>query len=163
MIGAQFAISAFMLALVAIVFMQNEKVKESSYVFPRSEIYTLERLDVESIRVRLDTLRHELEALPNIDSVAFSSQVPYEQNNSSWTISLEPGDAAGRFQLQYMSMSPEFFEAYDIRMLTGRPLSRDIGNDTRLDDSEVVNVIVNEMALEKLGISSPAEAINQRF
>jgi putative ABC transport system permease protein len=163
MIGAQFAISAFMLALVAIVFMQNEKVKESSYVFPRSEIYTLERLDVESIRVRLDTLRHELEALPNIDSVAFSSQVPYEQNNSSWTISLEPGDAAGRFQLQYMSMSPEFFEAYDIRMLAGRPLSRDIGNDTRLDDSEVVNVIVNEMALEKLGISSPAEAINQRF
>jgi putative ABC transport system permease protein len=62
-----------------------------------------------------------------------------------------------------MSMSPEFFEAYDIRMLAGRPLSRDIGNDSRLDDSEVVNVIVNEMALQKLGISSPAEAINQRF
>ena len=36
MIGGQFAISAFMLALVAIVFMQNERVKASSSEFPRS-------------------------------------------------------------------------------------------------------------------------------
>jgi putative ABC transport system permease protein len=163
MIGAQFAISAFMLALVAIVFMQNERVKESSYEFPRSEIYTLERLNVDSIEERLETLRHELEALPNIDAVAYASQVPYEQNNSSRTVSIEPGDEAGKFSLQYMSMSPEFLDTYDIRLFTGRPLSRDIANDTEREDSETVNVIVNEMALERLGISSPAEAINQRF
>jgi putative ABC transport system permease protein len=163
MIGAQFAISAFMLALVAIVFMQNEQVKESSYVFPRSEIFTLDRLNVDSIRDRLDTLRHELEALPNVDRVAYSSQVPYEQNNMSRTVSIEPGDEAGKFNLQYMSMSPEFLDAYDIRLLTGRPLSRDIANDTEYEDAETVNVIVNEMALERLGISSPAEAINERF
>ena len=62
-----------------------------------------------------------------------------------------------------MSMSPEFFRTYDIGMLTGRPLSRDMANDTNREESETVNVVVNEMALEKLGISSPAEAINQRF
>jgi putative ABC transport system permease protein len=163
MIGAQFAISAFMLALVAIVFMQNERVKESSYEFPRSEIYTLDRLNVDGIKERLETLRHELEALPNVDGVAFASQVPYEQNNSSRTVSIEPGDEAGKFSLQYMSMSPEFLETYDIRMLTGRPLSRDVTNDTEREDSETVNVVVNEMALERLGISSPAEAINKRF
>jgi putative ABC transport system permease protein len=163
MIGAQFAISAFMLALVAIVFMQNERVKESSYEFPRSEIYTLERLNVDSIEERLETLRHELEALPNVDGVAFASQVPYEQNNASRTVSIEPGDAAGKFSLQYMSMSPEFLDTYDIRLLNGRPLSRDIANDTEREESETVNVIVNEMALERLGISSPAEAINKRF
>ena len=77
MIGAQFAISAFMLAVVSIVFMQNEKVKESSYEFPRSEIYTMDRLFVEGIQDRLDTLKYELEALPNVSVVAYSSQVPY--------------------------------------------------------------------------------------
>ena len=66
MIGTQFAISAFMLALVAIVYMQNEKVKESSYEFPRSEIYTLDRLNIDTIRESFDTLRHELEALPAV-------------------------------------------------------------------------------------------------
>ena len=163
MIGAQFAISAFMLALVAIVFMQNEKVKESSYEFPRSEIYTLTRLNVDGIRDRLETLRHELEALPGVDSVSYASQVPYEQNNSSRSVSVEPGDEAGKFNLQLMSMSPEFLDTYDIRLLAGRELSRDIANDTEREESETVNVIVNEMLLEKLGISSPAEAINKRF
>jgi putative ABC transport system permease protein len=92
MIGAQFAISAFMLAVVAIVFMQNEKVKESSYIFPRSEIYTMDRLSVDGISDRLDTLKHELEALPNVETVAYSSQVPFEQNNSQRGVSLQPGD-----------------------------------------------------------------------
>jgi putative ABC transport system permease protein len=163
MIGAQFAISAFMLALVAIVFMQNEKVKESSYEFPRSEIYTLTRLNVDSIRDRLETLRRELEALPNVTSVSYASQVPYEQNNSARSVSIEPGDESGKFNLQFMSMSPEFLETYDIRLLAGRELSREISNDSEREESETVNVIVNEMALEKLGISSPGEAINKRF
>jgi putative ABC transport system permease protein len=48
-------------------------------------------------------------------------------------------------------------------MLAGRELSREISNDAEREDSETVNVIVNEMALEKLGFSSPAAAINQRF
>ncbi|MEJ2129926.1 MAG: ABC transporter permease [Woeseiaceae bacterium] len=163
MIGAQFAISAFMLALVAIVFVQNEKVKESSYEFPRSEIYTLARLNVDDIRDRLDTLRLELEALPNVDSVSYSSQVPYEQSNSSKTVSVQPGDEAGKFSLQFMSMSPEFFDTYDMRLLSGRFLSRDVLNDSEREDAEIVNVIVNELALKQLGIDSPAEAINQSF
>ena len=163
MIGAQFAISAFMLSLVTVVFMQNEKVKESSYIFPRSEIYTLGRLNPDSIRERLDTLRHELEALPNVDSFAVTSQVPYEQNNAQIDVTLQPGDEAGKFRLHYLSMTPEFLTAYDIPVLAGRNLSRDIANDERGEESEVVNVLVNELTLEKMGIVSPQDAINQRF
>ena len=163
MIGAQFSISAFMLALVAIVYMQNERVKESSYVFPRSEIYTLDRLNVDSIRERLDTLRIELEALPNVSSVSYANQVPYEQNNSATSVSRLPGDMAGEFQLAAIRMSPEFLATYDIPLLAGRPLSRDIANDTRREDSEVVNVLANELLLEKLGIASPEEAVGQSF
>ena len=164
MIGVQFAISAFMLSLVAIVYMQNEKVKEASYIFPKSEIYTLTRLGVDDIRDRLDTLRHELEALPNVESVAFSSQVPFEQSNSQTGYTAQPGDEAGEFNVNQLRITPEFFETYDIPMLAGRQLNRDITNDAfRKDESEVLNVIVNELTLARLGIASPQEAINQRF
>jgi len=162
MIGIQFAISAFMLSLVTIVFMQNEKVKESSYVFPRSEIYTLGRLNVEGISDRLETLRHEIEAQPNIGSVAFSSQVPYEQNNSGFDVSMQPGDEASQVSLHQMLMTPEFLATYDIPLLQGRNLSRDISNDERRDESEVLNVLVNELTVTKLGIEM-SDAINQRF
>jgi putative ABC transport system permease protein len=164
MIGAQFAISAFMLSIVAIVYMQNEKVKEASYEFPRSEIYGLNRLGLESIQERLETLRFELEAIPNIDSVAFSSQVPYEQNNSTTNVTAQAGDEAGKFSIQLLRMSPEFLAAYDIPLLAGRNLSRDIANDKLVqEETEVLNVLINEMVLDRLGISSPQEAINQRF
>jgi putative ABC transport system permease protein len=162
MIGIQFAISAFMLSLVTIVFMQNEKVKDSSYAFPRSEVYTLGRMNVESIRDRLDTLRHEMEAQPNIESVAFSSQVPYEQNNSTFDVAMQPGDEAAKVRMHQLSMTPEFLAAYDIPLLEGRNLSRSVGNDERREDSEVLNVLVNELALENLGIGLQ-DAINQRF
>jgi putative ABC transport system permease protein len=164
MIGAQFAISAFMLSIVAIVYMQNEKVKEASYEFPRSEIYGLNRLGVDSIQERLDTLRHELESLPDVDSVAYSSQVPYEQSNSSTNVTAQAGDEAGKFSIQLLRMSPEFLAAYDIPLLAGRNLNRDIANDKYVqEETEVLNVLVNEMALDQLGIASPQDAINQRF
>ena len=162
MIGAQFAISAFMLACVAVVYMQNQKVEEASYMFPRSQIYTFERLWAKGVPERLDTLRHELEAIPGVSDVAYSNQVPYEQNNSTMYAAAKPGDEAGRFQVQLLRMSPEFLGAYDIPLLAGRNLSRDIAGDMFVNDkTETVNVIVNQMLLDQLGIDSPADAINR--
>lgn len=164
MIGVQFGISAFMLALVAIVYVQNERIKESSYIFPRSEIYTLARLNVEDIRGRFDTLRHELEALPNVAAVSFSSQVPYEQSNAQRDYALVAGDESTEFRVNQMSMTPEFLDAYDIPLLAGRNLDRNIANDTFVvDESETMNVIVNELTLARMGITNPADAINKRL
>lgn len=163
MIGAQFAISAFMLAIVSIVFMQNEKVKESSYEFPRSEIYTMDRLSVEGIRGRLDTLKNELEALPNVSTVGFSSQVPFEQNNSQRSVSLKPGDEAGQINLHTMDTSPDYFATYDTQLLAGRGFDRAIAQDLYKDDAEATNVIINELAVQTLQFGTPDDAINQRF
>jgi putative ABC transport system permease protein len=163
MIGAQFAISAFMLAIVSVVYVQNQRVESASYEFPRSQIYTLNRLRVEGITDKLETLRNELESLPNVDSVAFSSQVPYEQNNSSWDVTARQGDEAGKFPIMLMRMTPEFFETYDIPILAGRNLNREMANDAREEESTVINVLVNEMALEKFGITNHADALGSRF
>jgi len=164
MIGVQFAISAFMLALVAIVYVQNERVKEASYVFPRSEIYTIDRLATKDIRERRDTLRHELEALPNVDGVAYSSQVPYEQNNANWALSPTPGEEAGKFSANQISITPEFLATYDIPVLAGRNLERGVANDEyRSDETESLNVLINEFTLSQLGLGSPQEAINRRI
>lgn len=163
MIGIQFSISALMLAMVSIMFMQNERVKESSYEFPRSEIYTLDRLNVDGIRDKLDTLKYELEALPNVSSVAFSSQVPYEQSNSNSTFTTIPGDEAGEFSLMNLSMSPDFLEVYDIDTIVGRNLSRDIANDRRGEETEILNVLVSDLAFSRLGVETAEEAINTRF
>jgi len=122
------------------------------------------RLNVEDIRDRFETLQHELEALPNVESVAFSSQVPYEQSNSQRDYSIVPGDEAGEFRVNQMRMSPEFLDVYDIPLLAGRNLDLDIAGDVLIfDESETLNVIVNELTLARMGIENPQDAIGQRL
>ena len=89
--------------------------------------------------------------------------MPYEQNNSGTVVSQLPGDEAGKFQLSNIRMSPEFLATYDIPVLAGRALSRDISNDTQLEDAEVVNVLANELLVEKLGFASAADAVGRSF
>ena len=166
MIAGQFAISTFMLALVAVVYFQNEKMEESSYTFPRDEIYTISRVNTSDVVERRDALRNELQNVNGVSSVAFSSQVPYEQSNSTTYLSPNPGDEASRFQVQLMRMTPEFMDVYDIPLLAGRNLSRDIAGDELdrdLEEARPLNVLVNEMFLEQQGISGPEAALNQRF
>ena len=42
-------------------------------------------------------------------------------------------------------------------------MSRDIANDRRTEESEVMNVLVNEMALSSIGAQTPQDALNKRF
>ena len=164
MIGAQFCISAFMLAIVAIVFAQNQVVREHSNVFPRSEIYGLLSINKDSVAERLDILERELESLPSVDAVAYSSQVPYEQTNSSRGFSRASGDEAGEVTLQTLRISEGFLEVYDIPLLAGRNIDENIANDLFVGgETEVVNLILNEMAVEQLGFASPQDALNQRI
>lgn len=164
MVSVQFAISAFMLAIVAIMFAQNRTVEQASYVFPRSEIFTLHRLEVNVDR--LYPLQRELEQIPGIASVAFSSQIPYEQNNNTFQATSAPGDEAAVFSVNEMMITPEFFTTYDIPFVAGRNLDRGFAMDEfhRIKgESPVINVVVNEMTVERLGFSSAQEAINQRL
>lgn len=163
LVGAQFAISAFMLAVVAIMFAQNKTVEQASYIFPRSEIYTLHRLEANVSRLTI--LREELEKLPNIESVGFSSQIPYEQNNNTFLAGLTPGDEARSIRFNEMMIAPEFFEAYDIPIIAGRNFdrSRNIDEFHRITgESPPINVVINELAATRLGFSSALDAVGQR-
>ncbi len=164
MIGLQFGISAFMLALVAIVYVQNEKVKEGSFIFPRDEVYNLSRLGVDEIAPRLDTLKNELEALPGVAGVAYSSQIPFEQSNAQRDYATKPGDESTEFRVNTLRMSPAFLSVYDIPLLAGRNLDRDIAGDVLVpEETEVLNVVVNELTLERMGITTPQAGVGQRL
>ena len=163
MIGVQFAISVFMLSVVAIMYVQNQKMEDASYVFPRSEIYTLQRLNAEGISERLDTLQTELKNIPGVENVAYSIWTPFDQSNSSTNVSTVPGDDSNKVSLHILRISPEFFDTYDIPLLFGSAPSREMANDIYSEESESLNVVVNELALEQLGLGPANEAINKRF
>jgi len=163
MLGLQFSISIFMLALVLVVYFQNQEIESSSRIYPKSEIITLERLDVESIRPRLGTLRNELEALPGVEQVAYSSLLPYLFSSSRSLAGRVQGDKDASFAINRVIVDEQFLSTYNIPLLAGRDFSVEIANDTLVEDVFAVNVILNELAIRKLGFSSPNDALNQVF
>ncbi len=153
MLGVQFAISIFMMAIVMVVYFQNAKLEESGNIFPRSQVVTLQRLDVDSIQMRLDSLRNELLAIPGVTGVAYSGQVPFEQRTSRLEVSAVQGDDAEKVDPNLIDVGEGFFALYDIKILKGRSLGTEISDDMAKEDVFNLNVVVNKMFLDQIGYS----------
>ena len=151
MLGIQFAISIFMLAIVLVVYLQNTEVEESGNIYPRSKIITLNRLELPDIRSNLEVLRDQVLSIPGVTGLGYSSQVPFQQSNSFIKVSAIAGDENNAIKPNTVWVSPGFFETYDIDILKGRPLTEDIANDTMREGVYDQNVVVNEMLLSDLG------------
>ena len=164
MIGTQFMLSIFMLASVMIVFFQNEKVKDSSNIYPKDEVVVITGMSKDALYAREETLRNELMALPDVRSVTFATQVPFEQSNSSYQITREKGDQAGKFNINQIDVDHDFLKTFDMPIVAGRDFDRAVSADTRESrDVRQSNVIINEMAARRLGFVSAQDAIGQFF
>ncbi|MBL4602231.1 MAG: ABC transporter permease [Emcibacteraceae bacterium] len=163
MIGVQFSISVFMLALVLVVYAQNSKVEESSNIFAKDQIYTLDRINVEQIEQRHEILRNEMLTIPGVENFTLSSQVPYEQTTTTFTASTILNDISSGFDIFQLNVDHEFIDTYDIPIIAGRNISRDVALDTHVRERGKVNAMVNKLAVQRLGFASPQEAIGQVF
>lgn len=161
MLILQFAISVFMLAMVSVVYLQNKKIEESSQIYPKEQIITLSRLRIESIQARLDTLKNELQRIPGVHAVTYASQLPFEQSDSNFSVSLVPGDDTNDVMLNQIYVDGDFFETMHIPVLRGRTFDDAISMDTFGDTGG--NVIVNQLALNKLGIADRQDIIGTQF
>jgi putative ABC transport system permease protein len=164
MIGTQFLLAIFMLAVVLIVYFQNAKVRESSEIFPKDEVLVLKRTAVESIREREDTLRNELLQLSDVTHVTFTAQTPFEQSNNHRSVSLAKGDKDNEFSTNLNLVDHDFIKTFDVPLLAGRDFSREISADAMpATDAESANVIVNQLLVKNLGYSDVNEAVGTVF
>ncbi len=169
MLVAQFSISIFMMIAVAIVFAQNQKVAEGSQIFAKDQIIVLARISRPEIMSVIEPLRNELRRVPGVTGVAFSSQVPFEQNHSAQGYSVIPGDESAEIELYVIRIDEHFVDLYDMPALAGRGLSADQAADALVVDEEgmplqqSVNVLVNESAARRLGHADFSAAVGKNF
>lgn len=163
MIGIQFTFSVCILAMVLVVYAQNKQVEESSRIFPKDQIYTLDRLNVDQMEDRHEVLRNEMMNIPYVEGFTLSSQVPYEQNNSTIRGSTNLNDIEKGVSLNQLNIDHQFADVYDIPMAAGRNITIDNPADTHIREHGTVNVMINELAATQLGFESPEAAIGQIF
>lgn len=163
MLGLQFTVSIFMLAIVMIVYFQNKKVEDAGDMYPKSQIVTLQRLGLETIQARMDTLRNELLMIPGVQNVSYSSQLPYQQSTSQFGATRVLGDEDNAIMMMHMRIDGYFLDTYNIPLLAGRNLSTEISADTVKKGALDANILVNELTLKDLGFGAPDAALGQVF
>lgn len=163
MIAVQFIFSVGILAAVFVVYEQNKKVEENSQIFPKEQVFTLDRLNVEQMEDRQEVLRNEIMNIPYVEKFSLSSQVPYEQTNTNIKASRVLNDFSAAINFNQLNIDDQFADLYDIPIVAGRNISRDIAMDTHIRENKAVNVLVNEIAAKDIGFESSEAAVGQVF
>ncbi len=163
MITTQFAISTFILALVMIIYFQNIKIQSFSEEFPKFTVAVLARVDRPEILEKHQTLKQQLKALPSVQNVTFSSGVPFSVSDGSRSVTAKEGDKKSAFKLRMVSVDADFISTYGIKLLAGRPFDMNIANDNFAQETRQLNLVVNQLAAQKLGFYNKGKTDNNQI
>jgi putative ABC transport system permease protein len=105
----------------------------------------------------VDALINQLQAIPGVQQVTASTDVPGGQVGSS-TVCRRPHTEEEK-RVREFGIDEKFIPNYGLSLLAGRNFDKDkpASNDT----STPVSIILNETACHLLGFAQPAQAINQ--
>ena len=166
LVVVQFAISIGLGVVAAVVYSQTLYARTYDVGLARENRLILTGIGRDQVVAVRDTLRTELLALPGVTGVAGSDNEAFSgnENNTVWRLPQNPDEI---LLISQMIVEPEFFDTYGIKLLAGRLLSRDRGEDLSTakefggPEADNVSVIINESTVRRLGYASPEEAIGK--
>lgn len=150
LIVMQFAISQVLIIGVIVVMNQMRFAKQADLGFDKESIVMINS-GSDSL-IAKQTLKSELLRLPGIEKVSLCFQPP--ASSSSWNNSIRFGSDTEEvnFPTNMKLADADYISTFDLELLAGRDL---IPSDT------VREMVVNEAMLQRLGITSPEDALGE--
>lgn len=148
LVVAQFAISAFLIVSVAIIYNQLTFIQNKKLGFRPSELITIPISD-HVFREKADAIKNELLKHPSIESVSLSGNLP---GGGDWGIPYQPEgiDAENAPAMRILAVDHDFIQTFQMELAQGRNFSKGVVSDTAA-------YIINEEAAKQLGWTNPLE------
>ena len=174
LVVTQFAVSIGLIVCTIVVYAQTRFAQTTDLGFERDGLIQISNMTRASVIPQTETLMREIGRVPGVDAVAGAS-ITAATGNVTNTSVLVPGRPEPLLIGNY-SVSPEFFETMGVRLLAGRPLSRDFAKDSLwfpYEPEEAIepamrnlaargaNIVVNRLAAERMGFADPRSAVGQ--
>jgi putative ABC transport system permease protein len=161
----QFAVSIGLVIMTLIIYNQVSFLKNMDLKFDKENVVIIKNINWTDIAPHYNTLKAELENHPDVISVGGSTEIPGIEYNVVGGYSLKGQSEVDSITLNRLDMDYGFLETYNVKLLAGRLFSREHPSDL-IDPSvetgaEQFNIIINEMAMRKLGFNNANDAVNQ--
>ncbi len=153
LVVAQFTISIALIIATIIVYNQMNYMRGQDLGFNKDQMMVINT----NSDPAGEAFRNAVATLPGVKSVAMSSSVPGGGNMGAYS---EVENSKGEMQIANLALyfvDFDYIPQYKIRMVAGRPFSRDFLTDT------TQAIILNEAAVKSFGYSSPQQAIGRKF
>jgi len=150
----QFAVAVILLIAVSALQKQMEYARTKNLGFDKDQIVVIPNWRTEFIQKNYAAFRNTVLQNPRIIGATVTAHYPgYAASNETYT--LEDSEEKIRFDSQWGDH--DFLKTFGFNLIAGRDFSRERQTDT--DEA----VIINETAVQRLGWTSPEEAIGKRL
>lgn len=160
MVTVQFTFSILMVIAAALTYLQNDHMRAQNFPFATENIVVIDKINQQDVRNIQATLRTELERIPGVIALTATSQVPFEQSQLGTGV-IKPGSSGDEFGLNWIAADHGFIDTYEIEIVAGRALRQLSADELTTDDRPQIEVLLNQLSVERLGFASPADAVGQ--
>jgi putative ABC transport system permease protein len=165
LVGVQFAAASFLLVVALLMLKQNAQIEREGIRPERDPVVVLNN-DLRELHVSLDTLRAELLRSPYIKSVSASVAPPWQNGGWHQVLSRSPTPGAPQETTIYNQVSYDFFATLDMKLLAGRLLDRDHGDEfvnfwSPRPSGKEICILVDRSLARALGFGNPNDIVNQ--
>ncbi|MBO6659631.1 MULTISPECIES: ABC transporter permease [Roseivirga] len=165
----QFLITMVLLVGTLTIYLQVNHMREQKLGFDKERLVVLRAPLLpesdEVIATKFNSLRAELNSLPQVKSVAFSETMIGRGTidlNSTTGISSIENNAGGDLNFYMYRVDSAYLSTLGIEILAGRNFSHNMDAPAFADDSNLISgIILNETGRELLGFNSNEEAVNK--
>ncbi|QXV64579.1 ABC transporter permease [Mucilaginibacter sp. 21P] len=154
LVVAQFSISIALIIGTIVVYDQMNYMRNQDLGFSKDQTLVLETDNDPG----QDAFRQAISGLPGVKGATLSSSVPGGGENGAYS---EIENSKGDLQVANLALyfvDFDYIKNYGIKILAGRPFSRDFMNT---DTAQAM--IINEEAAKLFGYATPEKAIGRRF
>jgi len=149
----QFIIAQALIVGTLVTLNQLDYLRNLDLGFKKDLIYTFRFQSDSLTQSKLDAFKLRMLALPRVETVSFSSDVPSSQNTWKSNFALGKGKEDAPFLVSIKYCDVDYLKNYGIEMVAGRWLE---ACDT------IRETVINQVLLEKLGIK-PEDALGQEL
>ena len=156
LVVAQFSISIILIISTLVVYQQLQYMKNKELGYQREHVITFS--STEAVASNFDAFRNKLLSNAHVKEVGRSTLIPTGRLLDGMGAQINRGDSLipVKANLRFVRTDDHFYSTYGIQLVAGRNFSTDFGSDTS-------SFIINETALEVLGLSSAEDAIGKEF
>jgi len=150
----QFVIAQVLIIGMFVVVSQMNFFRNASLGFDKAAIVNVPVPGDSINHTKIDYLRNQLLANPNIKEVSFSFGSPSSDGNWNSDFKFNHSAKSTNFSANLKWADPDYFKTYHLQFVAGRPY---YPSDT------VREFVVNETLLKKLGITNPQDALGKQI